>query len=447
MVEQIHIAHWILDLGLGGDAKNLVALAREQSKWARVSVLTQESQTGPRANGLSDSSVVVVSDMVPENLAEWLNGNRTDILIVHRNGAPNKIETTIVEIANQNGTSCFEYNTFARVDKATDNLWAGHLHLSRASLAQYARRRSMSPFDLKNHKAIGYAVPLTPAITTEERAEARKLLNVPDGSFVVLRLARPDLRKWDPLPVLAMRKLKREIKTCLMLRAAPLERSAWIRSLLDESAILLEPSVLEVDLRRTLAASDVLVNYSVIGETFGLALAEAMASGLPVIVNSTPKMDNAQVELCRHGQRGLVANSVSSLAGALKYLSENPDQSYVLAQSGRQFIEGEFAPGVVESRLRQFIGTCLHSKEIATRIPQTTIIDTYQLTPEWLFDYNLSEGECFAEAGMPLAKLSDSCQLGLARIEDSILYARKIGISGIVEKVQRRLSQGSLLRG
>ncbi len=444
-----HIAHWILDLGLGGDAKNLVSLAGEQVKWARVTILTQEKELGQRAGSL-DRNVEVVPGVVPSDaLADWIVANRPQVLIVHRNGAPNSTETAIAEICSRNGVSCFEYNTFARVDKETDHLWSGHIHLSRASLTQYARRRGVSPFDLVSHKAIGYAVATTNGISEAERSEARRKLNVPVEAFVVSRLVRPDLRKWDPMPVLSMKKLVRQkIPAYLLLRAAPPERYSWIRDSLGNSVGLLEPSVVDVDVRNTLAASDVVVNYSVIGETFGLALAEAMEAGLPVIVNSTPQMDNAQTELCCHGERGLVANTVSSLSAALKYLRENPEAKERFGLAGRQFVDTTFAPAVVESRLRRFFGECLRAagSQTGSGFPELSNDDQYQLTPKWLENYN-SYQESFADGGNAFENLADDCQLKIARLEDSFLYARKIGMGGIIEKVARRLSQGSLLRG
>jgi glycosyltransferase involved in cell wall biosynthesis len=462
MAEPVHIVHWIRHLGLGGDAKNLVLLANEQSKWASVSVLTQTDDSGERVKQLN-SGVNVVSGMVASGeLSSWIVNAKPDVLIVHRNGAPNSVETAVVEAFYRVGVGCFEYNTFARVDTTTDHLWTGHIHLSRASLVQYAERRAVPPLALVNQKAIGYAVGVTgdtesdttygtvSSITNDKKEKARQLLQIPKQAFVVARLVRPDLRKWDPMPVFAVAKLlKLQIPACLVLRAAPDERHAWIKSKLGDSVVFLPPSARDEDVGLTLAASDVVVNYSVIGETFGLAIAEAMMAGLPVVVNSTPQMDNAQIEFCRHGERGLVANSISSLTGALMLLSKDEAKRLELAASGRRFMEKTFAPEVVEARLRRFIIDCLRSAEnkAASMFPEPQIEDNYNLTAEWLADYARSENECLPDSSSPIEKLTDHCHLQAARLVDSLIYARKIGLSGIVEKASRRLSQGSLLRG
>lgn len=451
MDNRTHIVHWILDLGLGGDAKNLVSLAAEQAKWAKVTVLTLEKEAGVRAESLLQSGVSVITGISPSvGLTEWIVANQPQLLIVHRNGAPNNVETSLVEEFCLAGVSCFEYNTFARVDPATDKLWTGHFHLSLASFTQYAKRRGISVFDLTNHKAIGYSVPIPAVVSDEERQLARKYFAVPESKFVVSRLVRPDLRKWDPMPILAMRRLLQEgVPAQLLLRAVPPQRRLWVESLLGKSVTCLEPTVDDNHLRMTLAASDVVVNYSVIGETFGLALAEAMAAGLPVIVNSTPKVDNAQIELCRHGQRGLVANTVSSLANSLKYLSEKSDQSKKLAEQGRAFIEHSFAPEIVEARLRNFLIACLQSARngLSSAIPASSIADdAYQLTPVWLSEYENSQDECFTDDGSAIKALLDDWQVKTVRLEDALLYASNIGLRGISEKLGRRLSQGSIFR-
>lgn len=451
MSEPVHIAHWIFDLGLGGDAKNLVSLASEQSKWSRVSILTQTNDPGPRAKTLIAQGINIIAGILPsETLSAWLTANRPHILIVHRNGAPNEVEKALVEMFHHSGVSCFEYNTFARVDASTDDLWSGHIHLSRASFTQYAKRRNMSPLDLLNHKAVGYAVPLARAVTNAERDQARLQLGVPADAFVVARIVRPDLRKWDPMPVLAVERLATMgVPACLLVRAVPDARQNWVKSVLGKSVICLPPSIEEEQLRLTWAACDAVVNYSVIGETFGLALAEAMAAGLPVIVNSTPDADNAQIELCHHNQTGLVANTITSLAESLKYLHDNPQLRKDFAERGRHFMETTFAPKIVEARLRNFIISCLESSGngLSSAIqPPVIDKDDYLLTAEWLSQYEKSQELAFVDHHLPVTALLDNWQLKMIRLEDAFLYARSIGIIGIFEKFQRRLSQGSIFR-
>ena len=68
---------------------------------------------------------------------------------------------------------------------------------------------------------------------------------------------------------------------------------------------------------------DILAHSSLIGESFGCTIAEAMSQGKPVIVNSTPYFDNAQIELVDHNKNGYIANNPEAYANAVYDLMEN----------------------------------------------------------------------------------------------------------------------------
>jgi hypothetical protein len=70
-------------------------------------------------------------------------------------------------------------------------------------------------------------------------------------------------------------------------------------------------------------AADVFASTSSIGESFGLAIAEAMAFGVPVVTSSTPWTDNAQVEVVDNGVNGWVANHPRAFAEAVADLLGN----------------------------------------------------------------------------------------------------------------------------
>lgn len=443
--------HWIWSLSLGGDAKNLCSLAIAQQSWAKVSVLTRSAEPGVRAHDLANTDIKVVGGVASaESLQAWLNSHEPSIGIFHRNGKEDKVESELVAILHKSNVPCFQYNTFARVDLSTQALWTGHAHLSCTSMMQYAKRLGVSPLSLPDHAAIGYAVDLPKPIEQEERLLARQILGIKPDTFVVLRLVRPDLRKWDPLPVLAAKRLNQSrFPVHLIVRSAPELRQSWIRQNLGENVTLLQPTEDAQEIRNTFAASDCLVNYSHIGETFGLALAEAMVNGLPVIVNSTPNMDNAQVEMCQYGQTGIIANTISSTVAALRKILSDGDYARDLAFSGKDFVKSTFATTLVEQRLRNFMIGRLRAKELqlADAIPMASgPSSAYVLDRAWLDNDHQHRKKAINKENHEFRDLADGQILAYLRLVDSWQYALDLGPIAILQSIGQRLKRGSLAR-
>ena len=86
-------------------------------------------------------------------------------------------------------------------------------------------------------------------------------------------------------------------------------------------------------------ACDVILHTSSIGESFGYGIAEPMNLGKPVITNSVPWHDQAQLELVQHGVCGWVANSRSNLRKAIDSLANDPALRARFGQSGRHRIQ------------------------------------------------------------------------------------------------------------
>ena len=71
-----HIAHWIWSLTLGGDAKNLSALALAQEAWADVTILTRSDPAGIRASDLEAKGITVIPGVDSiDRLTEWVDNS------------------------------------------------------------------------------------------------------------------------------------------------------------------------------------------------------------------------------------------------------------------------------------------------------------------------------------------------------------------------------------
>ena len=86
-------------------------------------------------------------------------------------------------------------------------------------------------------------------------------------------------------------------------------------------------------------------------ETFGMAVAEAMAAGTAVVAPS----DTAMAELVETGRNGLLfrRGDPHSLADACRVLARDPDTCRTMGQEGRILYEDTLAPDIAVARLER----------------------------------------------------------------------------------------------
>jgi hypothetical protein len=193
------------------------------------------------------------------------------------------------------------------------------------------------------------------------------------------------------------------------------------------------------------AASDCFLNYSPIGETFGLALAEAIADGVVPIVNSTPNGDNAQVELCRHGETGLIANSVSALATAIDRVGQGATLRERLREQGTAHVTTFFAENVVELRLRRFVRRRLtdvgaHRTAVGVPIPAAEP-DGYEITTTWIQQFRRDESRATNSRAPIIVRAFDSASVSVLSARDLASYARAAGVRRSILRLHRALAQ------
>lgn len=89
-----------------------------------------------------------------------------------------------------------------------------------------------------------------------------------------------------------------------------------------------------------LAVSDVLVATSFASETFGIALVEAQACGVPVVASDFGGFP----EVVRAGVTGLLVppQDPPALAAALRTVLDDPERRQALGEAGRQWVNGQF---------------------------------------------------------------------------------------------------------
>jgi glycosyltransferase involved in cell wall biosynthesis len=220
------------------------------------------------------------------------------------------------------------------------------------------RYRRRAGLDLESfhhrHRTLYYPVDIDGMrrdAVTREQAHAQLGLN-PDRPTVV-RVGRDDDRKWGDI-VIAMTPhlLRLAPETQIVLVGTTEHRRAQLRRLGVFERVRCLPS--SSDPRRVasfFAAADVFASASSIGESFGLAIAEAMSLGIPAVTSSTPWTDNAQVEVIDNGVNGWLANHPRAFAEAVADLLDDEERRQAFGAAAAEKVRTSWHPTVLTAKL------------------------------------------------------------------------------------------------
>lgn len=207
---------------------------------------------------------------------------------------------------------------------------------------------------LKKYQRMYY--PLAQSdIKSSESSEFREKFNIEPDAPVIGRIGRKDAgSKWSQITVDAFDRVVSKIPEVTILLVNPLDKiKDKIKNRgLDKNCRYID-SIHPREVYKFYDSIDVMGHSSQIGESFGYVVAEAFARSTPVVVNSTPMRDNAQVELVSHGETGYIANSSRSFGDAIVKLLENDVKRESLGESARKYAENNFGPKHVTERLEQ----------------------------------------------------------------------------------------------
>lgn len=195
------------------------------------------------------------------------------------------------------------------------------------------------------------------------------MLGLDPSRPTVVRVGRDDDRKWADILVQMTPHLFRLIPDaqvlfvgCTARRRAQLERlGTWER-------IRCVPSTSDpARIAAFYSAADVFASASSIGESFGLAIAEAMAIGRPVVTSSTPWTDNAQVEVVDNGVNGWVANHPRAFAEAVADLLTNSNRRAAFGQAAAEKATRTWHPVLLTRRLEDLFEALVGEQRAPSR--------------------------------------------------------------------------------
>ncbi len=354
-------------LGLGGTEKAACLWAAALNKAGKdIRVITLED--GPRRKGLEEANI-------PVAVISWRNADcaeriafelkETGVIHAHAPGFPHK-----GDILGQ-ALRCLgrkipvvQTNIFGQLRNPAEDSWTDfRLFVSWTSCVQ-AARRSKTKLDSAFFRRQTVAVYPVEAVSAAEskkwKVESerfRETLGLRPEHVLFGRFSRPEPNKWTPLALDAfLAAYRRNPNIRLLLREPPTEVAR--RLLADSLGIVLEATtgnpkpatrrsppiaILSAtadshDLTVSQMACDVVLHTSSIGESFGYGIAELMALGKPVITNSVPWHDQAQIELVRHGEAGLIASTLSSMTAAILRIAQSNELRVACGESAKRHI-------------------------------------------------------------------------------------------------------------
>lgn len=364
----MNVVIFLNTLGLGGTEKAACRWARGLKERGHT-VVVLSLLDGPRRAELERDGIELRPvTPSPQSIAGELRTLQPEVIHAHAPGNPHEGDVLGDALQMLPKIPVVQTNIFGRFNNPREDRWTDfRLFISWTSCVQ-AARRSFRPLDEKFFTHASVAVyPLDPdgGPPPTEAARFRSLHGVCTDEVLFGRLSRPDPNKWTDLPLASFRRaLRRNARLKLLLREPPPEVTRQIAAAPDRDRFLILPATGNRDeLHRTMAALDVVLHSSIIGESFGYGIAEPMNFGKPVIANSTPWEDQAQIELVRHGECGFIASTETSVAEAMLKLAGDPTLRENLGRNAQLHIRAVADPDESLNRLEGTLAAAITGRE------------------------------------------------------------------------------------
>lgn len=320
----VRVLHAVSSLGLGGTQKAMQLMVSHLDR-SRFEPFVYSSQDGERRQQLKDAGIAVI---VGGELLPLLEKLKPDIVHIHRAGWP---EAQLLGPVKRYGPKAVvETNVFGRDDPTILGRRVDmHLMVSRFCLERFAKDHGAQA------KMERYRVLYNPVDTD---LFARLCPDADVARPVAARLSRPDPGKWSGLvsamlPIVAARRPDFHF---LVVGATPGFMEFVAANGLADHVECLPQIACDSGLAAFFQRASLLAHANDTGESFGMAIAEAMAAGLPVVTHPAQgARDNAQLELVEHGVTGLVAHNAQEYAQAMLWLWEHPEEARRMGQAGR----------------------------------------------------------------------------------------------------------------
>jgi len=378
----------------GGSGKVLRAFQKYFDKGIfNISFCSFEKGDLEQALKKSGFKIHVLPNQDPERFSEFIRDQKIDVVYF----VPWGEKPELTKAAKRGGASAILLmdNAGKMLDRGASSLLDRQL-ASKMCAVRYRRWHGMRREEFhKNHMVVYCPIDFDfiekHSLTHDEISRRKKRLGIASEDVVIGRIGRADTGKWDDVLIDMMpHLLKKTSNVKFMIMGIPEAKKDKIRKMgLEKYFILIDPDPSDAAVAELLSLIDIFAYASVQGETFGMSIAEAMATKKPIVVKSTPMVDNAQIELVDNGKTGFVAYSPEAFADAVACLATRPELAKNMGLAGyekaRQEFEARKTVRMVERRILEILAEkgkipkkMLASYKDARKFPTPKEIDDFE---------------------------------------------------------------------
>lgn len=177
------------------------------------------------------------------------------------------------------------------------------------------------------------------------------------GGYTIGRMARNNVHKWDKHIIDVFSEVKKKVPNAKMLLVG--FPDAWRKDLkkteIGKDVTIIDNVPVGKEFELFYSKIDVLAGYvnTIMGESFGNTNAEGMLLKKPIVVNSTPLFDNAQIELVENGKTGFCVSSPESFADALIVLLKNKELAKKMGEEGFKEAKRKYEAPIVTKNIEK----------------------------------------------------------------------------------------------
>ncbi|PIY94082.1 MAG: hypothetical protein COY68_03620 [Candidatus Levybacteria bacterium CG_4_10_14_0_8_um_filter_35_23] len=340
----INILEITNNFGLGGTEKTMQTYCKYLDKKKFNVYACGFLGGGPREKYIKDHVInILVANGDSKKTINFIKENKIKIFHYHniirtkniRNLDKGKL-IKVLAFCKENNIKIIETSAFSLFDEDIDCFIDFKLFVSKTNIVKYIWKYNEKVINLNNYSYLYNPIDIDELkkykLSKAEIVKVKEKYGIKPQNFVVGKLGRADIWKWSDEIIDVVPYLIKEIPNLkIVIRALPKQKLSKIRKMKIENYFILLPETSsEKKIAETDQVMDIMLHTSRIGETFGVAIAEGMFFGIPIVTISTDFMqftlfdrDNAQIEVVENDKNGFVENSIKKMADKIIYLKKN----------------------------------------------------------------------------------------------------------------------------